>query len=347
MIDNIAEAIENHEQSLRQIWRLIGKARNSKTLSEGEKEERLRKLYSALSVKDVRENFVVDGSRYDIGVSFRSSMTNMMRTKKRLRAIGYNIASGSNNKTLDRAFGERMGVPTPKELARDVATADVIVQPGTIIKPMRGAGSRGVFYVRPDGALLSVKSQAVYGGLHDAESEYTTLIKPGRPMTWMVEEAVVGPDGGLARDMKAFMFYGEAVIYREIVRGAQGAGPAGNLFANYDSEGRPIHFRPRDNELEGRGVPEVVRKYVETLSLAVPTPFLRIDMLVGAHDCYLGEITPHPGGTYAGDLYDDVDKLMGAKFHEAEARLFVDMFEGKRFSDYFEVYGSIRQARQL
>src|SRR5699024_5634903 len=118
---------------------------------------------------------------------------------------------------------------------------------------------------------------------------------------------------------KAFMFYGEPVVFREILRGARGGGPQGNLFANYDGAGRTIKFRPRDDELEGRGVPDVVRKYVERLSLAVPTPFLRIDMLVGANDCYLGEITPHPGGTYAGDLYDEMDKLMGAKFHEAEA----------------------------
>lgn len=338
--DEIDNAVMAHQKALRDIWRLIGQVRNSKSLEADVRDERLKRLYSTLSTKDIRESFVGDGSRYDIGVSFRSSMANMMRTKKRLRGAGYFIAGGANSKELDRKFGERLGVPTPSELAVNVKTQDVVIQPCTIVKPMKGAGSRGVFYVQEDGALRSVKTRRLYGSLQQAQGEYETLIKPGKSMEWMIEEAIVGPDGDLARDMKAYMFYGEAVVFREILR--KGGGTQGNRFANYDGAGSSIGFRPRDIELEGRGVPEAVRLYAEKISLSVPTAFLRVDMLVGADECYLGEITPHPGGTYAGDLYDDLDRVMGVKFHEAESRLFIDMFEGKSFKDYVDVYRAIR-----
>src|SRR5699024_10795349 len=76
-------------------------------------------------------------------------------------------------------------------------------------------------------------------------------------------------------------------------------------------------------------------------------PFLRIDFHLGAEECYLGEITPQPGAIHAEEFYEDVDKKLGQMFADAEARLYIDLLNGKDFSTYFSVYDVTSPSRQL
>ena len=57
------------------------------------------------------------------------------------------------------------------------------------------------------------------------------------------------------------------------------------------------------------------------ISLASPVPFSRIDYLSAQNLVGLGDIAPHPGGTYDGQLFDETDKELGQLYYDAEARL--------------------------
>ena len=163
------------------------------------------------------------------------------------------------------------------------------------------------------------------------------------PLNWIVEEAILDEDGELAPDIKAYMFYGEPGVYIEIRRGATGDGKVEHSV--YDAKCNKMEFSPHYSPWEGRGVPNGLTELAQRISIHAPVPFLRIDFLAGAEGSVLGEITPHPGGTYAGDLYDDVDKELGKLFLDAQARLAIDLLEGKTFDDYFAVYPSPARRR--
>src|SRR5699024_12596891 len=109
----IDEAMAAHSNALSGIWRLIRRVQRDDALVESEREEALRRLFSCLSFKDVRQTFVMDAIRLDMGVSVRSSMSGMMRLKSRMRGTGYNITAGSNDKTRDLAFGIKSGLEVP------------------------------------------------------------------------------------------------------------------------------------------------------------------------------------------------------------------------------------------
>lgn len=330
-------AQKNHEDALTDLWRLIRDVKRDTSLNASTRRNYLTALYSPLSTKDLRGFFVSDSNKYDIGVSFRSSIGNMRRFKSRLRSYGWELAPGTNSKVRDREFGQRLGLRVPETYARNVVLEDLPILANTIVKPMSGAGAKGVMYVDASRRLHSVQSGRAYDSFSEASAEMRSANRLGLPTRWLAEEAVLSANGEPANDMKVYMFYGEPGIYLEIARRAGARGQ--DLYAVHDATHRSISLGPKVSSFEGNGVPDDVLEKARRISLASPVPFLRVDFHMGATECVLGEITPHPGGTYAGDLHDDVDRRLGELFIEAEARLFVDMLGGKAFEVYQEVYG--------
>lgn len=329
----IETALAGHSSALADVWKLIRRVQRDASLDEDKREEALSQLFACLSLKDVRQTFVMDAIRHDMGVSFRSCMAGMMRLKTRIRKNGYNFAPGSNDKNRDLDFGSKLGIPTPRTLQHDVRTKEVRVVENTVIKPTEGANSRGVFFVDSSHALHSVRSRNEYSDLSSALEEAPSLSAASR---WTVEQAIVGPDGRLARDLKVFMFYGLPGAFLEIDRSPDVSGK--NRYAGYDRSGVRRDFSPNHQSMKGLGVPPDVVDKARAISLNTPMPFLRADFLVGSDECILGEITPHPGNTYAGDIYEGIDKELGDMFLDAEARLYVDLYLGKRFDLYDECY---------
>lgn len=330
---DIEVAVTNHSQALAGIWKLIRRTQRDSSLSYEEREANLAKLFAPLSLKDVRQTFVMDAIRHDVGVSFRSSMAGMMRKKRRLRRFGYDVAPGSNDKDRDLRFGASLGLPTPRTLQHAVIMSEVTVVRETVIKPVSGANSRGVFFVDEDARINSIRSGKRYFTLEDAAQELGSSSASAR---WIVEEAIVGVDGTPARDFKVYMFYGVPGLFLEIDRSHSSAGR--NRYAGYTRDEVRRDISPNHLPMEGSGVPPGVTDMARTVSLHSPVPFVRVDFLVGANGCYLGEVTPHPGNTYAGDLYEDIDRELGDLFLEAEARLFIDLYNGKRFDTYDNCY---------
>jgi TupA-like ATPgrasp len=261
-----------------------------------------------------------------------------MHSKQRLAAEGFKIASGANPKEKDRAFAESLGFPVPATLAAGLRLAELSPEPGTIIKPVRGSTSRGVFFVDGRGRLHSLRTQAVYPSLAAAMVEIDEVRSKISADDWMVEQAVLGPDGGPANDIKVHVFYGVVGTTLEV---AHGAGPERkDLFCYYDEDLRPIDIGRKYIQLfEGTGVPAAALERAVEMSLASPTPFLRFDFYKGVDDVYLGEITPHPGASHAGHISPRYDRQLGELFLDAHARLTADLLRGKTFPEYFRAYG--------
>lgn len=330
-------AVAKHAAALENIWSLISVTQKHTKLSNEQKRNVLNTLYAPLSYKDIKESFVMDAIRSDVGVSFRSSMSNMMRFKSRLRKNGLVIAPGGNDKLADQTFAQRLGVPTPMRYQEEVPISELELRPNSIIKPKSGAGSRGVFFVNSDLVLRSLKTGKSYSTLGSALGEHPSDPKS---VKWISEQAIIDENGDLAHDLKVFMFYGEPGYVLEIDRNSlTNRKPR---YSYYWPDGSVARVTPRRRNSIGAGITDDLIEKAKVLSLNSPTPFLRLDFLRGADESYLGEITPHPGMTYAKDLYESVDKKLGDLFLNAEARLMIDLMAGKDFTIYHEVYNTHR-----
>lgn len=266
------------------------------------------------------------------GASYVSSITQLIRIKRHLKKIGVLLAPGGNDKSKDICFAKEHGVKTPKVHQDRVPAADIKLIPKTVIKPVSGAASTGVFIVQEDLKLKSVVTGCIFEDLAVALSGIKLSTK-----LFKVEELVSLGDSP-AHDLKIFSFYGEPFLALEIKRlGGK------RQYCWYNGEGKPIDpelaMRPHKNisYFLGNGVDDEAFDYQKRLSLNTPVPFLRIDLLKGDSGYYLGEITPHPGFYYEG-ISDLMNNKMGAEFDKSWARLMKDLLNGKKFTSYFNIY---------
>lgn len=331
----VQEVADARTAANKPVWDLIDGLNKDENLSSAEKQEYLSALYGSLSDKDVTQALVSEAAAYQVGTSFRSSINDLRRVKSRMRKRGLNIFPGGNLKLNDRAFAAALGIPVPNTFAEDVPLAEIELISDSVLKPMRGSSSRGVFYVDSSLRLHSIKTSKTYASVHEARteiSEYKDRISANR---WLLEEAILTSEDRPANDLKVYAFYGVAGMFLEIDRHFQ----SGPKYATYDHVGHEIELGPAYQSFSGSGIPGGVRAMVEKLSLAAPVPFLRLDFHHGKKGTYLGEITPHPGGTYSGELFESVDKMLGHHFSEAKARLYADLLNGKVFPEFRLSYG--------
>lgn len=251
--------------------------------------------------------------------------------------LGTTIFRGANPKLKDRSFAESLGVPVPKTYQQAVPLSELRLIPDTIVKPVSGAASKGVFYVDRDLKLHSVISSKSYNSLADAKEEVERFRKSISSNKWIVEQAILSESGTPANDFKVFAFYGKIGMYLEVDR----ANSRRARYAFYDADGNTLDYGPKykNSTFPGTGVPSRIAEYAITLSQAAPVPFLRLDFHDGNNGLFLGEITPHPGGTYANEQHDSVDRMLGEYMADAKARLYIDMLNGKEYTEFRDAYG--------
>lgn len=317
------------------LWRCISELKKAKELDRADRKKLLKSAFSPLSVKDIRPRFAMDLERYDIGVSFRSSLAHTRLWKKSLKKEGVMIAPGGNSKSADRRFAIRLGIPVPEIYQENATFYQISLRPNTVLKPEEGSAAKGVFYITDDLQLLSFSTQHSYSSLNEASAELKSDKLRDSPV-WKLEQAVTSDNGELSHDFKVWSFYGRLGVVQEIKRDPYS--PGGNQFYYHRPEGGEFRMNGVRKRLESSGFPSVLLDYAEKVSLASPVPFLRIDFLASQDKVFLGEITPHPGGTYAGQLFDAADKELGEMYYEAEARLYLDLIRGKEFPEYFDSY---------
>lgn len=135
---------------------------------------------------------------------------------------------------------------------------------------------------------------------------------------------------------KFWSSYGRPSVVQEIGRDPYNAD--GNEYFYHRPSGGEFRMNGARTRLKTSGFPEILLEYAKRISLASPVPFLRIDFLSAQNQVGLGGITPHPGGTNAGQLFDEADKELGQLYYDAEARLYLDVLRGKKFFDYSGCY---------
>lgn len=328
--------------ALRHVYMAINAVKADSSITVEQKRRTLASLYSRLSWRDIKSSFAQELVRKRIGVSFRSSISHLRFVKDGAKKYGYVIAPGGNPKMGDRAFAQSLGVPTPVTIATGLSVFDIDPEPNTVIKPVSGAASKGVFLIDSDLSAYSVHSGRHYTTFHEGiEGEYKGT-RLERAANWMVETRIGNADSA-ARDLKVFCFYGKSALVEEIHRNAHSSGK--NTYCFYYPSGEAVRVDPARPWVEGEGFPPQLLEYAERISSNTPVPFLRVDFIESNGQLVLGEITPHPGGTYSGQLHDYIDQELGEHFLDAEARLFVDLLEGRSFETYFSSYPDSRKLK--
>jgi len=280
-------------------------------------------LYASLLPHEVREPDTKSGKRAPLlgCVSFRQQLA--------MRSAGGQVAAGLpewrvNNKLKAVKYVKRLGVGIPKQYGRFELEGlpDLAYR---VLKPVSGAGSKGVFLIG-DGQILDVQRRERFSSMDELHSRARKLGKK----KWSVEELISShsDEPYPARDLKFYMFYGKVALVLEVDRYPE------TRYCWWDGERQAVATGKYENSLfEGEGFSEADRSIAEKISLSIPAPFCRIDLLKGHSKTVFGEITPRPGNFQ--DFSDDMDYQLGREFMLAEARLRKDLLNGVSFSSIF------------
>ncbi|WP_454084902.1 ATP-grasp fold amidoligase family protein [Georgenia sp. Marseille-Q6866] len=200
-----------------------------------------------------------------------------------------------------------------------------------VLKSNGGSTGRGVLPLQRTGSGFElIDGSAQYTPQEIAEHYRSAR---GARAPFFAEALLPGGQEQLPDDVKVFAFYGEValVLLRRMPVHADTAvarvrmvGPDGTDL------GTVQRGRTYDTSLE---VPAKLPLMVETasaLSLAVPLPAVRVDLYAGGEGVVLGELTPLPGDSHTFTRQWDED--LGNRYERAEARLQLDLAEGRPFA---------------
>lgn len=241
-----------------------------------------------------------------------------------------------HNKMLGRQFVESVGGPTPKLHAtyNSVAEFDLSALPDTfVLKPAFSSSSFGVMVLERQGNKYYDHLRRRELSVEAIAAEQQTLAdkSPNLKHLWMVEDRIIDVlDSPVPDDYKFFTFQGEIGLIHRTIRD-----PKKNLHAFFDGNFDPIDD-PDDLLIEPNR--KIIEKVVEDrpegweamlnvakrISVAVPSPFVRVDMYNTHDGPVFGEFTLVPGTFY----YEDREKMtpvlsyrMGYLWGEAKKRL--------------------------
>lgn len=331
--DRLHQLAYKHKTLRKEMRREFRRTMLDEDLSDAERQTTLSRLLSIMP-SDFFDIHMVSQMGLHGGATYIGNLTQLIRLKKHMAALGVRIAPGANDKSRDYALAKKLGVRTPETHQIDSAITDVLLKPRTVVKPMLGAASKGVYTVDDKLKLSSLRTGNTYDSLPEALGETTFQTNRFR-----VEELVTY-NGMPAPDLKVFSFYGKTIAVLEIRRG-QGK----RHYCWYDQSGTILDphsvMRPTSgiSYFHGDGFDPDIINMQRKLAESCPVPFLRIDFLKGDEGVYLGEITPHPG-FYSEGITDEMNSLMGIEFENAWARLLTDLLAGKTFSTYNSVYNA-------
>lgn len=234
-----------------------------------------------------------------------------------------------DNKLVGYNFAEKCGYKTPKVHQAGVPLSQISFLKNTVVKPMYENSSKGVFICHDNGDILYLNQTKKYKNEQEAKKYAAKLVREGviRKDLWMVEELLTDNEG-LAKDIKFYCFYGNVGLILETVRvpGIKRCWYDDDL--NYVDTGKYIR-----NKFKGdRAGIDTLKNMAKTLSLEIPSPFVRIDFLVCNGSIYVGEFTPLPG-RYKG-FNNEWDVKLGELFVKASIEMAFDISIGKSFQNY-------------
>lgn len=273
----------------------------------------------------------VTGDRARHAASFRASMT--MRTR-RMRTTGRGSCPEWMlwSKPEGARFARMMGLHVAGQQAPCPA-AGLTLAPGMAIKPESGSESVGVYLIFSEDKIGDVHNNRFFSGYDTLRDRMAEDLATGRVHKdlWIAEELMADSrdETGVACDWKFYSFYGDIRLIGRMKRFPQ------MHQAWFDTEGRivPLGFALENNETEeAPALPEGLLDLVRRISLEIPAPFIRIDLLETDKGFALGEFTARP--RYWHDFARGLDLEFGDAFIQAQARLEADMMNGKPFATW-------------
>src|SRR5690625_1869436 len=264
--------------------------------------------------------------------SFRGSLNMRMRQKQ---LNGTLPEWPLDDKRLAYNFSKQLNLTIPKIDEQTYTKETIPLKADTVIKPVDGAGSRGVYLVHGENDIYDVKQSEQLDHWDAFMRAIEDDLQTGAVANdqWMVEQLIYENryEKSPARDMKFYCFYGKVGIILEIIREPE------VRQCWWTADGKRISTEKYDETLfKGIGVTDEELNMVSELSAKIPAPFIRIDFLKGEDGLVFGEFTPKPGNY---DEFDEkTDKDLGDYFIEAQGRLINDLLEGKEFVEYREFF---------
>lgn len=244
-----------------------------------------------------------------------------------------------DNKWIAYQFVDQLHISRPLESKDTFSYKDIPLKEGLVIKPVEGAGSRGVYLLYNLAKIVDVRRAKILSSTEELISSMKNdlQINSVKEDRWYTETLVLQNKNSdqSAKDLKFYCFYGEVELVLEIERYPE------LRYCWWDRAGNRISTGKYENDLfVGEGVTELEIQQAERISAEIPTAFMRIDFLKTDKGLVFGEFTPKPGNF---DEFNSLtDERLGCCYLRAETRLMNDLIEGKEF----KYYQNIRHAHR-
>lgn len=273
-----------------------------------------------------------NGWRTNLGVSFTAAMGSYRQFSNEIRRInGQGTLGRIFKKQGGRDFAEALGLAVAEQYQTSVRLNHLKPVPGTLVKPSKDNGSKGVIVFDHDGGIYELRTKQRYQDWNEAKQFLAESMENGYLVSnrFHLEELLQGPEGGIPHDIKFYTFYGKVGLALEIKRGEED-----DRFCFYRDGEQVNTGKYLDRTFTGAGVPKEWEALARMVSSAVPLPFLRIDFYRTDKGLYMGEFTRWPGSFE--DFNLEYDRYLGELFAKADARLYSDLIHGKQFTEYLK-----------
>lgn len=295
-------------------------------------------ILSALTIDEVPEFMLREGliepkeQRLSLKKipSFRACLNMRVRQKQLVEQLPEYILE---DKIDAYYFVDQLHVRRPEVYAQKFSLNDIPKQNYSVIKPIDGAGARGVYLIYSEHEIIDLYrsrkltnwEELTFSMKQDLE---TNLVEED---SWFMEEFILDhyETRKQANDLKFYCFYGKVGVILEINRYPE------RKHCWWTRTGERIRTGKYDEDLFlGEGVSEKELVMVEMISSKIPAPFIRIDFLRSGNELVFGEFTAKPGNY--DEFNDEIDRLLGDYYLAAEARLTNDLLTGKQFPEFTE-----------
>ncbi|HWT31752.1 MAG TPA: ATP-grasp fold amidoligase family protein [Propylenella sp.] len=206
-----------------------------------------------------------------------------------------------------------------------------------VLKPVDMTNKRGVMLLRrlPGGTRfyeMLLRREMTREDIVAEQQRWRTLWKQNRrgPYRLIVQEMVVGENGPeqIPNDYKAYVFDG---VIKLIIQGDRNTTPPSYYFylGEFGPLAYPTHIQANweQSQLGERAVPkcrDALLDAARTVSLALKTPFISVDLYAGIDGPVIGELTSTPGNPYFKSTYSFTpafDEELGRAWLDALQRL--------------------------
>src|SRR5690625_4943005 len=276
---NYLETYSEQKQTLQQKYRnaLTYAARLYMNNDEAERNVVYSKVLPSLHNEEIPEFMIRAGLEeqplpLQQVASFRGSLNMRMRQKQ---LNGTLPEWPLDDKRLAYNFAKQLNLTIPKIDEQTYTKETIPLKAGTVIKPVDGAGSRGVYLVHGENDIYDVKQSEQLDHWDAFMRAIEDDLQTGAVANdqWMVEQLIYENryEKSPARDMKFYCFYGKVGIILEIIREPE------VRQCWWTADGKRISTEKYDETLfKGIGVTDEELIMVSELSAKIPAPFIQI-----------------------------------------------------------------------